>query len=130
MTAQNVIEFVEHTLLPKLNPERTKAILAASRKADTRAANTNAHRAAVRAGRESEAIRFSERLRNATWHTCWEGTQVEALEISIVLARAGMAIATVDLVGDGEYSIEDYINLVTPWVSGFPDFPLPVKEEA
>ncbi len=64
----------------------------------------------------------------AAWSHVWAASQGEALAISLILARVGVGVATVDLVGDGEYGIEDYIALVEPWVVGFPDFPLPVEE--
>lgn len=134
MTAENVLDFIEHTLVPKLNAERASRIITASggvrKVAAASASMLRAVRAARIAGVESDAVRASERLRRAAWSSVWNHSQGEALAISLVLARVGYGVATVDLVGDSEYSIEDYINLVEPWVSGFPDFPLPVKEEA
>lgn len=130
MSAENVLAYVEHTLMPMLNHDRVLAILAEARKVDGVEANHRAHRAAIMAGIEADAVRYSERLRARAWSSIWDGTQVEAWEISWVLARLGMGIATLDLVGNEGYSIEDYIALVQPWVSGFPEFPLPVKEDA
>lgn len=129
MTAENVIAYVERTLIPLLTQERVDAILAKASMPEQIRASHRAHKAAIRGGAEREAVRFSERLRSAAWTHVWGGTQNQAYKLSWVLAAAGMGIATVDLVGDGEYTIEDYIVLVEPWASGFPDFPLPVKEE-
>jgi len=134
VSAENVVEYIEHTLIPKLTKERATKIIAASggmkKMAAASLALIHATRAARVAGIESDAVRFSERLRKAAWTHVWDHSQGEALAISLILARVGYGVATVDLVGDGEYGIEDYINLVEPWVSGFPDFPLPVKEDA
>lgn len=129
VTAENIVVYVENTLIPLLNQSRVEAILAKASFPEQISASHRAHKAAMRGGVESLAIRLSERLRSAAWKHVWGGTQNQAFELSWVLAAVGMGIATVDLVGDGEYTIEDYIVLVEPWVSGFPDFPLPVKEE-
>lgn len=131
MSAENVIWYVENVLIPKLTPERARDIFdAAKREGDVSSPSHNAQRAAISAGIESEAVRFSERLRAAAWSIVWSDSQVEAWEMSWILSRAGMGIATLDLVGTESYSVNDYIALVQPWVSGFPDFPIPVKEEA
>jgi hypothetical protein len=134
VSAENVIDFIEYTLIPKLTRARAAQIIAASggmqKMAAASASLIHATRAARTAGIESDAVRFSERLRKAAWSYVWDYSQGDALAISLILARVGYGVATVDLVGDGEYDIEDYINLVEPWVSGFPDFPLPVKEDA
>jgi len=132
VTSENVIDFIEHTLVPRLTKERVRAIIGKSdgiqRMAQASLSMSKAIRAARVAGIETDAVRASERLRKAAWSHVWDHSQAEALAISFILSRVGYGVATVDLVGDGEYSIEDYINLVEPWVSGFPDFPLPVKE--
>lgn len=130
MSAENIVEYVEGTLLPMLTHDRVLAILAAEKEVDGADANYRAHRAAIQGGIEAYAIRVSERLRAKAWDTIWDGTQVEAWNIARVLSRLGMGIATLDLVGNEGYGIEDYIALVQPWVSGFPEFPLPVKEDA
>mgnify|MGYP001611595514 CR=1 FL=1 len=132
MTAENVVEYIEHTLIPKLTPERARAIMAAGHTmrdiARGHIASQRALRVARTFGLESDVMEYSERLRNAAWSHVWAESQGEALAISLILARVGVGVATVDLVGDGEYGIEDYIALVEPWVVGFPDFPLPVEE--
>lgn len=132
MTAENVVEFIEGTLIPKLTPERAKAIMASGHTlrdiARGQVAQTRALRAARVLGLEVDVLRYSERLRRAAWSNVWSHSHGEALAISLILARVGVGVATVDLVGDGEYGIEDYIALVEPWVVGFPDFPLPVEE--
>lgn len=134
MSAENVVEYIETTLIPKLTPQRAKAIMMQGHtmRAIARAhiASNRAMRVAREMGLETEVLRVSERLRKGAWSHIWAESQGEALAISMILARVGVGVATVDLVGDGEYSIEDYIALVEPWVSGFPEFPLPVREDA
>ena len=134
MSAENVVDYIEHTLIPRLTPERARAIIAGGYTmrdiARASVASNHAMRVAREYGLETDVLRFSERLRKAAWSHVWSTSQGEALSISLILARVGVGVATVDLVGDGEYTIEDYIALVEPWVIGFPDFPLPVKEDA
>lgn len=134
MTAENVIEYIEETLIPKLTPERARVIMAHGHTmraiALAQTASARAMRSARSVGLETDVLRVSERLRKGAWTHVWAGSHGEALAISLILARVGVGVATVDLVGDGEYTIEDYIALVEPWVAGFPDFPLPVKEDA
>lgn len=132
MSAENVIEYIEETLIPKLTPQRARAIIASGYTirdiARASLASMHAMRVAREMGLETEVMRYSERLRKAAWNHIWSHSQGEALSISLILARVGVGVATVDLVGDGEYTIEDYIALVEPWMTGFPEFPLPVKE--
>ena len=134
MTAENVVDYIEHTLIPRLTKERVQKITNERGGIRKMAAATVSMNRAIRAARvagiESDAVRASERLRKAVWSHVGDYSQAEALAVSLILARVGYGVATVDLVGDGEYDIEDYINLVEPWVVGFPDFPLPVKEDA
>lgn len=130
----NIAEYIEHTLVPKLTPQRARAITATgyTMRAIARAhiASQRALRAAREAGMEVEVLAVSERLRKSAWSHVWAESQAEALAISMILTRVGVGVATVDLVGDGEYGIEDYIALVEPWTVGFPDLPLPVREDA
>ncbi len=134
MSADNVIEYIETTLIPRLTPERARAIMAHGHTMQAIArghiASNRALKAAREVGAEMDVLRVSERLRKGAWSHVWAESQGEALAISMILSRVGVGVATVDLVGDGEYNIEDYIALVEPWVAGFPDFPLPVKEDA
>lgn len=134
MSAENVVEYIESTLIPKLTPQRARAIMAHGHTmraiARGHIASNRALKAAREMGMEVEVLRVSDRLRKGAWNHIWADSHGEALAISMILARVGVGVATVDLVGDGEYNIEDYIALVEPWVSGFPEFPLPVKEEA
>lgn len=125
----NTLDYVEQRMVPRLTPERVKVILAANAEEDNTGAMMRAQRAAQATGIESDAVRASENLRAAAWSVMWGGTQGEAWAISWVLAKVGMGIATIDLVGTNGYTIEDYIALVQPWARGFADFPLPVKEE-
>lgn len=134
MTAENVVEYIETTLIPKLTPQRARAIMATGHTmraiARGHIASNRAMKAAREVGLETDVLRISERLRHGAWSHVWADSHGEALAISLILARVGVGVATVDLVGNDEYGIEDYIALVEPWVAGFPDFPLPVKEDA
>jgi len=134
VSAENVVEYIESTLIPKLTQQRATAILMQGHTAHAIArghiAANRALAAARSVGLETEVLRISDRLRKGAWTYVWAESHGDALAISLILSRVGVGVATVDLVGDGEYGIEDYIALVEPWVSGFPEFPLPVKEDA
>lgn len=79
--------------------------------------------------REAQAVRASEDIRQAMWGLVWDGsTWDEAWEMSWIAARAAVGLATVDLV-DGTYGIDEYIDLVGPWTSGFKDHPIPREED-
>lgn len=130
MTSENIIEYIENALIPLLDRDRAEAILATNHETRSAAqrAYDRAHRAAMVHGEEHEAVVAVRKLQDAMWAHIWDSTQGQALSMSYVLARLGMGVATAHLVGTGEYGIEDYIALVKPWTSGYPDFPLPTKE--
>ncbi len=125
------IEFIRDHHIPALNPLRTVEIATRSERHDYEA-QSRALGAAKMWGMEEEAVRASEELRRAVWHAVWESTWVDAWRLSWVVARAGIGVATSDLIGLGDYTIEDYVALVAPWTAGFPDMPIPYgeKEEA
>ena len=130
MTIDDVISFVYNVQMPELTKEKMHAVLAEAAKdaVDAHGAASRAHKAAIAAGIESQVVIASEKLRHGAWEHMWPSTQVEAMELSWVLARLGTALATADLVGTNGYTIEDYAMLVKPWAAGFPAFPIPTRE--
>lgn len=132
MATSDLVAFIRDSHLPSLDRRRMEEILADARidRVGTMQASRRAHHAAISAGIEKDAVIASEELRSLAWGTMWDSTQTEAFELSWVLARLGMGLATIDLVGTDGYTIEDYILLVRPWTLGFPEFPLPRKETA
>lgn len=121
------VEFVRDNHIPALNPLRTIEI---TRRAEHRdyEAQTHALQAAQMWGVEEQVIRASEELRRAVWNAVWDSTWVDAWKLSWVVARAGIGLMTADLIGLGDYTIEDYVALVAPWTAGFPDLPIPYGE--
>jgi hypothetical protein len=122
------VEFVRDRHIPALNPLRTIEINLRSENRDYDA-QTHALEAARMWGIEEEVIRASEDLRRAVWSAVWDSTWVDAWKLSWVVARAGIGLMTTDLIGLGDYTIEDYVALVAPWTAGFPDLPIPYERE-
>ena len=124
-----ILEYIEEVMLPRLDRDRAERILSRARGCvDGYGAQHRAITAARMNGIEAEAIEASERLRAASWDTIWDSTQTEAWLMSWVMSRVGLAIATIDHVGDGHYQVQDYLDLIDPFSAGFPDFPIPTKE--
>lgn len=120
------IEFVRDEQVPRLTAMRATEITA--RAADARDAQDRAMAAARLWGREAETVLASEELRRAIWRVVWDSTWPDAWTMSWIASRAGVGLATQDLIGLGDYGIEDYVALVAPWTSGFPDLPIPYEE--
>lgn len=130
VVSDNVIEYIRDTLIPRMTSARAAAILMSTEEnIRLSLASVRATRAAREAGIEAEVLAAADSLRKAAWGIVWDSTQVEAFRISCILWNLGLGLATMDLVGSGEYGIEDYLVLVEPWVAGYPEFPLPVREE-
>lgn len=129
MATEDIIEYVETVIVPSLDRSKTEAILARSDQLATSAmrAMDRSRKASIMAGIEAEANKASSRLRDAAWKHIWNCSQAEAWKMSWVLAAFGQAVATVDIVGDNGYSMDDYAALVEPFSAGFPDFPIPRK---
>lgn len=81
-------------------------------------------------GREVQTVRASEDLRKALWNVVWGESWSEAWKLSWIVARAGIGLATLDLIDGLNYGVEDYIDLVGPWTTGFKDHPIPREELA
>lgn len=123
------VAFVRDHHIPALNPLRTVEISLRSEHRDYEA-QSRALEAARMWGIEEDVVRASEELRRAVWEAVWDSTWVDAWRLSWVVARAGIGLMTTDLIGLANYSIEDYVALVAPWTAGFPDIPIPYREEA
>jgi hypothetical protein len=77
--------------------------------------------------REHQAVSSSEDLRKAVWETIWDSTWRDAWQVSWLIARAGLGYSTFDLVGNNNYTMDDYLALVGPWSAGFPEYPVPLE---
>jgi hypothetical protein len=88
-------------------------------------ARQRAFRVAQDAGRIEVTVSASEDLRRVAWQEVWTVTQATAWEVSWVLANAGIALATYDLIDPVYYTMDDYLSLIAPWFSGFPDIEIP-----
>lgn len=122
------VEFVRDEHVPNLTALRADTI---TKRAETtpREAQDRALTAARLWGREEETVLASEELRHSIWSVVWDSTWPDAWVMQWIAARVGVGLATQDLIGLGGYTIEDYIELVAPWTSGFPDMPIPLNEE-
>lgn len=122
------VEFVRDEHVPNLTALRADVITERA-KTSPREANDRALTAARLWGREEQTVLASEELRRAIWTVVWDSTWPDAWVMQWIAARVGVGLATQDLIGLGDYTIEDYVELVAPWTTGFPDMPIPLKEE-
>lgn len=125
------IEYVLDVQVPLLTTERAETmVLRSGLAANTISSERNALALArLSPGREEQTIRASEDLRKALWKVLWGDSWSEAWKLSWIIARAGIGLATVDLI-DGHYAVEDYVDLVGPWTVGFQDHPIPREQMA
>jgi hypothetical protein len=122
----HAIDFVQREMVPELNAARAAVIL--SNRVDPTVAayaRQRAFKVAQDAGRISEVVSASEDLRRSAWLQIFVEDQATAWEVSWALANLGVALATYDLVDPVYYSMDDYMALVAPWFSGFPDMEIP-----
>jgi hypothetical protein len=119
------IDYVLREQVPALDEKRA---LAVSHKtvppARSAVAREHAFRVARNAGRMTEVVSASEDLRRAAWQEVYTASQATAWMVSWELANLGIGLATYDLI-DEEYTIEDYLALVSPWADAFSDMPVP-----
>lgn len=107
--------------VPALNKLRTELIFNMARSNErTEIAQRHAFEAARLAGdnREEKMVRASEYLRKSIWDIIWDSTWADAWQMSWIISRCALGIATHDLIGTGNYTVEDYSLLVSPWLLG------------
>lgn len=125
------IVYVANVQVPNMSEERARVIMTMSGFGkDLNLAQSRAFDAArTVGGREQQMVRASEHLRTGIWEVIWQARWEDAWKLSWIVARAGLGLATSDLVGTNGYTVEDYIELVGPWTTGYRDLPIPALGE-